>query len=106
PSVILDGEALVVLSNSVLLIAVVCRDADLDGDLLLIAESGGLRAAWRAAAVAPPARPLHPTVVMLADAAKPPDVVYDEGLPAISVLLQPISAAPAVAGSVAPPKPK
>jgi hypothetical protein len=89
---VLDGEALARLDGAWWLVAAARREADLDGDVLVIVQAAALGEAWRAAAGAAAAQPRATTFVVLADAERPREVVLDEGLPHQAVALADVKA--------------
>ncbi len=105
--ILLDGEALAQLPGAAFLLAAARRDADLDGDLLVILQAGALGEAWRAAAPEPAEGAKSATFVVLADSTRVPDVALDEGLAAHAVVWQSTAVAVAtgaVASAAAKPK--
>ncbi|HZS37149.1 MAG TPA: hypothetical protein VFF06_09990 [Polyangia bacterium] len=88
-ALVIDGEALASLERGAAwaLAAAARRDADLDGDLLMVVQAAALGEAWRAAACEG-----EGAFVILADAARPREIVPEEGLAHRAVVLPALNA--------------
>jgi hypothetical protein len=102
-----DGAIVAAQPSPWALVAAARRDADLDGHALLIYQAASLGGHWAAAAAAPPAAPLRPVLVVLADGEHVPSTAAIDGLRDLALTLAPpASATPVAAAIEAPPKVK
>jgi hypothetical protein len=80
PLVTVDGEVLAGLRESWELLAAVRREADLEGAVLLVVQAAALGEGWRALMAPPPAQPLRPVLIIVADALRTREVTLVDGL--------------------------
>jgi hypothetical protein len=107
--VLVDGEALAAAGRAWETLLAARRDADLDGDILVVVEAQATGAVWRAACAPPPTLAPRPILCVLADALSGREALLLEGLRLKAMTLAPVATAPAASAgapaSVAAPAP-
>ena len=99
---LIDGAVTAAQPGAWAVIAAARRDADLDGDIVLLHHAAAVAGAWRAAAAPPPLHGQRTPLIVLTDGDRAPEVLLTDGLTARALILY------AVAGNavaVEPTKP-
>jgi len=97
--VLVDGEALAGAGRPWETLQAARRDADLDGDILVVVEAQAAGAAWRAACSPPPTLAPRPILCVLAESGPGREALLLEGLRLKAMTLGPVATATAAAAT-------